>query len=141
MDVKTVYEIDLPSFGDKRGFLTSIEQTKNVPIEIKRIFYMHHITEDRGGHAHIDTDQVIIAISGSFKLKVFDGANEDTYLLKDCTKGIFTPRMTFCELFDFSPDAVCLVLANTYYDIKLSLRNRDEYLGFLNRLKKSNNEN
>jgi dTDP-4-dehydrorhamnose 3,5-epimerase-like enzyme len=136
MTVKTVYEIDLPSFGDKRGFLTSIEQIRNVPIEINRIFYMHHITEDRGGHAHIDTDQIIIAISGSFKLKVFDGANEDIYLLNDCTKGIFTPRMTFCELYDFSPNAVCLVLANTFYDIKKSLRSRCEYLSFLNSFKK-----
>jgi len=132
MNVKTVYEIELPSFGDKRGFLTSIEQLRNVPFEINRIFYMHHITEDRGGHAHIETDQVIIAISGSFSLKVFDGTNEDIYLLTDCKKGIFTPRMTFCELYDFSMDAVCLVLANTYYDITLSLRNRIEFLNFLN---------
>ena len=101
MKIKTVYKIDLPSFGDKRGFLTSIEQFKDVSIEVKRIFFMHHITEDRGGHAHIDTDQIIIPISGSFKLKVFDGENEDTYFLNDCTKGIFTPRLTYCDLFDF----------------------------------------
>ena len=88
--VKSVYTIDLDSFGDDRGILTSIEQNKCIPIEIKRIFYMHHLTENRGGHAHIDTDQVIIAISGSFKLKVFDGVNEDIYLLDDCTKCICT---------------------------------------------------
>jgi dTDP-4-dehydrorhamnose 3,5-epimerase-like enzyme len=131
MKIKTVYKIDLPSFGDKRGFLTSIEQLKDVPIDVKRIFFMHHIIEDRGGHAHIDTDQIIIPISGSFKLKVFDGKNEDTYFLNDCTKGIFTPRLTYCDLFDFSLDAVCLVLANTSYDIKKSLRNKKEYIDFL----------
>lgn len=132
MKVKNVYEIDLPSFGDKRGFLTSIEQVKDIPIEIKRIFYMHHITEDRGGHAHIDTDQIIIAISGEFKLKVFDGINEDIYVLNECTKGIFTPRLTYCDLYDFTPGAVCMVLANTYYDIKMSLRSRKEFSDFLN---------
>ena len=131
MKIKTVYIIDLPSFGDKRGFLTSIEQFKDVPIDVKRIFFMHHITEDRGGHAHIDTDQIIIPISGSFKLKVFDGENEDTYFLNDCTKGIFTPRLTYCDLFDFSIDGVCLVLANTSYDIKKSLRNKEEYIDFI----------
>ena len=131
MKIKTVYKIDLPSFGDKRGFLTSIEQFKDVPIDVKRIFFMHHITEDRGGHAHIDTDQIIIPISGSFKLKVFDGENEDTYFLNDCTKGIFTPRLTYCDLFDFSIDGVCLVLANTSYDIKKSLRNKEEYIDFI----------
>lgn len=136
MNIKTVYEIDLPTFGDNRGFLTSIEQLRNIPLEINRIFYMHHITEDRGGHAHIDTDQIIIAISGSFKLKVYDGKNEDIYMLNDCTKGIFTPRLTFCELYDFSKDAVCLVLANTYYDINLSLRSRNDFLNFLNNNKK-----
>jgi dTDP-4-dehydrorhamnose 3,5-epimerase-like enzyme len=132
MNVKTVYIIDFPSFGDERGVLTSIEQIKNIPIEVKRIFFMHHVTEDRGGHAHIDTDQIIIAISGSLKLKVFNGINEDIYLLNDCTIGIFTPRLTYCDLYDFSPDAVCLVLANTYYDIKMSLRNREDFLKFLN---------
>ncbi len=135
MNIKTVYEINLPSFGDKRGFLTSIEQLKDIPIEIRRIFYMHHLTEDRGGHAHIDTDQVIIAISGSFKLKVFDGTNEDIYVLNDCTKGIFLPKLTFCDLYDFSTNAVCLVLANTNYDIKMSLRSRKDFLDFLNNVK------
>ena len=117
MKVETVYEISFQTNGDSRGYLTAIEQNIDIPFEIKRIFYMHHVTLDRGGHAHIDTDQVIIPIAGSFKVKVFDGVNEDVYILNDCTKGIYTPR-TFCELFDFTEDAVCLVLANTYYDIK-----------------------
>lgn len=135
MRIKTVYKIDLPSFGDHRGFLTSIEEDKNTPFDIKRVFYMHHINEDRGGHAHIDTDQIIIAISGSFKLKVFDGRNEDIYLLNNCTEGIFTPRLTFCDLYDFSAGAVCLVLANTHYDIKMSLRNKQDFIDYLVRTK------
>lgn len=135
MNIRSVYEVHLPSFGDERGFLTSIEQIKDIPFEINRIFYMHHLTEDRGGHAHIDTDQIIIAISGSFKLKVFDGMNEDIYILNDCTIGIFSPKLIFCDLYDFSPNAVCLVLANTYYDIKKSLRNRKDFLDFLNSVK------
>lgn len=135
INVKSVFEINFKSVEDNRGILTSIEQMKSIPIEIKRIFFMHNITEDRGGHAHIDTDQVIIPISGSFKIKVFDGISEDIYILNDCTKGLFTPRLTFCELYDFLPNSVCLVLANTFYDIKMSLRNRKEYIDYLSNYK------
>jgi len=135
MNVETVYEVTFQTNGDQRGYLTSIEQNRNIPFEIKRIFYMHHVTLDRGGHAHIDTDQVIIPIAGSFKVRVFDGNNEDVYLLNDCTKGIYTPRLTFCELFEFTKDAVCLVLANTHYDIKMSLRTLEDYLTYMNKTK------
>lgn len=135
MKVSTVFEINLKSNGDIRGFLTSIESKTDIPFEIKRIFYMHHVTLDRGGHAHIDTDQVIIPISGSFKVKVFDGKAEDIYILNDCTKGIFTPRLIFTDLYDFSPDAVCLVLANTHYDMKMSLRTKEDYINYIENLK------
>jgi len=131
MNIKSVYEINFQNNGDDRGFLTSIEQNSTIPFDIKRIFYMHHITQDRGGHAHIDTDQVIIPISGSFKVKVFDGVNEDVYLLNDCTKGIYTPRLTFCDLYDFSSDGVCLVLANTHYNMNMSLRSKEEFLNYI----------
>jgi len=131
MNVKSVYKVLFQSNGDERGFLTSIEEISNIPIEIKRVFYMHHVTMDRGGHAHIDTDQVIIPISGSFKVKVFDGENEDIYVLDDCSIGIYTPRLTFCELYDFTPDAVCLVLANTHYNMKMPLRNMNDYLTYI----------
>jgi dTDP-4-dehydrorhamnose 3,5-epimerase-like enzyme len=134
MNVNRVYEIRFPTIQDERGFLTTIEGKSNIPIEVKRVFYMHKITKDRGGHAHIDTDQVIIAITGSFKVRVFDGINEEVYILDDCTKGIYTPRLTFCELYDFTPHAVCLVLANTYYDKTNSLRNREDYMKYLGQI-------
>ena len=131
MSLKDIQKIALPSTIDNRGILTSIESGISIPFEIKRIFYMHHITEDRGGHAHIDTDQVIIAISGSMKVKVFDGESEKVYILDDCQEGLYTPRLTYCDLYDFSPDAVCLVLANSHYDMSKSLRNKVDYLQFL----------
>ena len=131
MNVKSVYKISFPSNGDIRGVLTSIEDGISIPFEIKRVFYMHHVTQDRGGHAHMDTDQVIIPISGSLKVKVFDGLNEDVYELENCTEGLFTPRLTFCDLYDFSPDAVCLVLANTHYDMGKSLRNINDFLEYI----------
>ena len=117
---------------DARGALTSIEGEGNdIPIDIKRIFYMHHVVDNRGGHAHIDTDQVLICVFGSFKLKLFDGRNTQEFVMDDCTKGVYIPRLTFTDMYDFSSDAVCLVLANTHYDMGRSLRSMDAYISYL----------
>ena len=123
---------DIHTIDDPRGCLSSIEASVDIPFEIKRIFYMHHVVTDRGGHAHIDTDQVIIAMSGVVMVKLFDGNNAETYRLDNCTKGLYVPRLTFTDLYDFSNGAVCLVLANTHYDMKKSLRNKQDYLTYLN---------
>lgn len=92
---------------------------------------MHHVSEDRGGHAHIDTDQVVIPISGSFKIKIFDGKESKVFEMNDCTRGLYIPRLTFTDLYDFTPEAVCLVLANTHYDMGKSLRSMDAYMSYL----------
>lgn len=125
-------EINFRTNTDYRGVLTSIEgQCLDIPIDIKRIFYMHHVVDDRGGHAHIDTDQVLIGISGSFKLRLFDGKETQEFVMNDCTKGVYIPRLTFTDMYDFTPDAVCLVLANTHYDMGKSLRSMDAYMSYL----------
>lgn len=127
-----VKEIKFKNYPDARGCLTSIEgNEREIPIDIKRIFYMHHVVDNRGGHAHIDTDQVLIGISGSFKLKVFDGKESQEYMMNDCTKGVYVPRLTFTDMYDFTPDAICLVLANTHYDMGKSLRSMDAYICYL----------
>ena len=124
-DVKWV---ELPSKVDERGVLTSIESGSDIDFEIKRVFYMHHITGDRGGHAHVDTDQVVTAVAGSLKMDVSDGAASQSYELNDPKYGVYTPRMVFIRLYDFSPGAVCLVLASTHYDISKSIRSWEEYV-------------
>jgi len=125
------YIFDIKTNKDTRGCLSSLEGTMDIPIDIKRIFYMHHVTSDRGGHAHIDTDQVIIAISGSFKISLFDGKEKKEFLMNDCTKGLYVPRLVFIDLYEFSADAVCLIIANTHYDMGKSLRNMADYLKYL----------
>ena len=125
-------EIIFRTNTDIRGALTSIEGEYNdIPIDIKRIFYMHHVVDDRGGHAHIDTDQVLIGISGSFKLKLFDGKETKEFIMDDCTKGVYIPRLTFTDMYEFTSDAVCLVLANTHYDMSKSLRSMEAYIAYL----------
>lgn len=120
--------IDFQTLTDDRGCLTAIEQNQDIPIEIKRIFYMHGVKEDRGGHAHRDTDQVILAISGSFDVTLKNTRQTLNFSFDDPKKGLYVPRMIFTELYNFSEDAVCLVLANTHYDITQSIRTWDDYL-------------
>jgi len=88
---------------------------------------MHHVLADRGGHAHTETDQVIVAVSGCFKVDVSDGAMSVSFLLDDPTVGLYVPRMLFQSLYQFSADAVCLVLASTHYDMSKSIRSWDAY--------------
>ena len=130
--ISDVKEIQFRNNPDPRGSLTSIEgECQEIPIDIKRIFYMHHVVDDRGGHAHIGTDQVLIPIHGSFMLKLFDGKDTIEFNMNDCTKGVYVPRLTFTDMYDFTPDAVCLVLANTHYDMGQSLRSMDAYMTYL----------
>jgi dTDP-4-dehydrorhamnose 3,5-epimerase-like enzyme len=123
--------ISLPSVVDSRGMLTAIESTRDVPFEIKRIFYMHHIIRDRGGHAHRDTDQVVIAASGSFTVELFDGKDYKLFDLNDPTQGLYIPRMIYITMSNFSSQSVCLVIANSFYDMSRSFRSKDDYLNSL----------
>lgn len=120
--------IDLLSHSDDRGTLTSVESAQDIPFEVKRLFYMHHIVADRGGHSHFETDQVIIAISGNFKVDIHDGVNKQTFVLDDCTKGLYVPRRLFTSLYQFDTTDVCLVLASTHYERNQSQRNWEDFL-------------
>ena len=126
--------INLPSINDERGVLTAVESAQDIPFSIPRLFYMHHGVEDRGGHAHIDTAQIIIPISGSFKVTLFDGKSRQSHRLDSAVRGLYVPRMIFIELSEFLENSVCLVLASDHYDIKRSLRDLDAYTHYLGRL-------
>lgn len=123
--------IDLPAVTDGRGTLTAVEATIDIPFEVRRIFYMHHISADRGGHAHRDTDQVVIGISGRHVVEVKDATRTLRFVLDDPNKGLYLPRMTFTSLLEFSEGAVSLVLASTHYDRSKSIRTFAEYLSLL----------
>ncbi len=123
--------ISLPSVADSRGVLTAIEGARDIPFEIKRVFYMHHIVQDRGGHAHRDTDQVVVAAAGSFSLEVFDGEHTRSFDMNDPTRGLYIPRMIFISMTGFAPGSVCLVIANSYYDMSRSFRSKEAYLRFI----------
>lgn len=114
---------------DPRGTLTAIEDPTHVPFPIRRVFLVHDVdpATPRGGHAHRDTDQVILAAHGALNVRVTDGFEAESFRLDSPTFGLFVPRMLWVDLLDFSSDTVCLVLANTLYDQSRSIRSWDEY--------------
>ena len=123
--------INFKTIGDPRGALTAVEGAQDIPFEIKRIFYMHHVSADRGGHAHIDTDQVLIPIHGSLKVRLFNGKDTEEYVMNDCTKGLYIPRLYFTDMYEFTAETVCLVLSSTHYDMGRSLRSMETFITYL----------
>lgn len=115
--------IELDQYIDDRGVLTVGEFGVNFPFKIMRFFFINDVKKNRGGHAHIDTDQVLIALTGQLTVQTFDGDNTEDFLLDNNKRALFIPRMVFVDLLNFSENCICLCLASTEYDIKRSIRN------------------
>lgn len=121
--------------GDKRGHLVIAEGMKDIPFEIKRIFYIYGSDKDvvRGKHANRESEFVLINVAGTSKVKVMDGkGNEAVYSLNRPHTGIYLPRMVWKEMYDFSSDSVLLCLASTHYDASEYIRDYDDYLKIVN---------
>ena len=109
--------IDLPKIHDPRGNLTFIEGSKHIPFDIKRVYYLYDVPggADRGGHAHKDLHQIIIAIAGSFDVVINDGSDTQRFHLNRSYFGLYVCPMIWRELDNFSSGSVCLVLASDYF--------------------------
>lgn len=130
MDINQVRWVKFHDIIDERGRLTAIESGEHIKFNIARIFYVHQVVTgmERGGHAHRDTDQVLVGIHGSLKVDISDGKEMQTFLLDDPGKGIYVPRMLWIRLYQFRQDGICFVLASTNYDRSKSIRTWEEYL-------------
>lgn len=113
-----------------RGSLTVVQSGQGIPFAIARIFYIYGATRDceRGAHAHYDTQQAFVAIRGHFSLELTDGHSTQTYSLDRPDHVLYVPPMIWARLYDFSDDAVCLVLASSLYDPTDYIREWDDYL-------------
>jgi dTDP-4-dehydrorhamnose 3,5-epimerase-like enzyme len=120
--------IDLPRRADQRGTLTIVGHD-DIPFSIARIFYVHHVPPglERGGHAHRVTEQFLIAVSGAFSLDLTDGKETRSYRLDHPDRGIYIPPMVWDRLYDFTPEAICLVLASTQYAESDYVRKWDDF--------------
>lgn len=109
--------VGLPKILDSRGNLTSIESQRHVDFEIKRIYYLYDVPggAERGGHAHKNLSQLIVAISGSFDIVLDDGKNKKIVQLNRSNIGLTLCPYIWREINNFSTGAVCLVLASDYY--------------------------
>ena len=117
--------------GDDRGHLVVIEGNKDVPFDIKRIFYIYGSDPNviRGQHANRETEFVLVNVAGKSKVKVYDGkGNEAIFILNRPHTGIYLPTMVLKDMYDFSEDSVLLVLASEAYNPNEYIRNYDEFV-------------
>jgi len=121
--------INLPRVSDSRGNLTFIEENRHIPFEIKRVYYLYDIPggESRGGHAHKQLQQFIIAASGSFDVILDDGFERKAFYLNRSYYGLYVPSMIWRELNNFSSGSVCLVLASDFYCESDYIRDYEEF--------------
>lgn len=122
--------VDLPKISDPRGNLTFVEGMQHVPFEIRRVYYLYDVPggSERGGHAHKDLHQFIIAMSGSFDVVLSAGGPRHRFHLNRSYYGVYIPRMIWRELDNFSSGAVCLVLASEHYSEADYYRDEAEYV-------------
>ncbi len=131
------YIIDLPKIVDPRGNLTVAEGVKDVPFEVKRVYWTYDVPsgESRGGHAHRRCEEFIVAVSGSFDVTLDDGRERRTFHLNHPYQGLYVGTGIWRTLDDFSSGAVCLVLASEGFEEEDYIREYDDYTEYLKCLK------
>ena len=129
-NLEQVKLVQLPKISDPRGNLTFIEGNEHIPFDIQRVYYLYDVPggAERGGHAHKELQQLIIAMSGSFDVVLTDGTETQRFHLNRSYEGLLIPTMLWRELDNFSSGAVCMVLASNRYGEDDYYRDYDEYL-------------
>lgn len=125
--------IDLPKIIDSRGNLTVTEGENHIPFAIKRTYWVYDVPagESRGGHAHKECKEFLVAISGSFSVTLDNGKEKKTFLLNHPYQGLFIDVNIWRTLDDFSSGAVCLVLASERFEEEDYIRDYNDYLEYV----------
>jgi len=116
--------------GDERGMLVALEVVRDIPFQIKRVYYMYNTMPEmhRGLHAHKSLQQILICIHGSCKIKLDNGYEREIVPLDTPVEGLYISNDMWREMYDFSEDAVLMVLASEYYDESDYIRDYEEFL-------------
>lgn len=122
--------LEFSAIIDPRGDLTALEYEKDIPFLIKRVYYLYNVPvgAERGGHAHKELRQVLIALSGSFTVKLNDGSGMRSYFLNNPRSGLLLDRLVWREILDFSQGAVCLCLASEQFSPDDYVRDYQEFM-------------
>ncbi len=130
MSISKCKIIQLPKISDPRGNLTFIEGSRHVPFDIRRVYYTYDVPggTDRGGHAHKELHQLIIAMSGSFDVTLDDGHNKKKFHLNRSYEGLIICPMMWRDLDNFSSGSVCMVLASNIYEVSDYYRDYREFV-------------
>lgn len=125
--------INFQKHGDERGMLIALEENKEIPFIIKRVYYMYDTVSGvrRGYHAHKKLKQILICIHGNCKIHLDDGYDTFEVFLDKPFEGLYVTNNMWREMYDFSPDAVLMVLASEYYDESDYIRNYDEFIKYI----------
>jgi len=125
--------IDLPKISDPRGNLSFIEAGKDIPFDIKRVYYLYDVPggSDRGSHAHKKLHQFIVAMSGSFDVLLDDGKEKKRFHLNRSYNGLYVCPMMWRYLDNFSSGAVCMVLASSHYDETDYIRDYSDFISLI----------
>ena len=131
-----IERIRLQKHGDTQGILIALEENRNVPFVIRRVYYIFATQSDvhRGKHAHRHLHQLAVAVRGSVTFLLDDGSGPSEVVLNDPSHGLMLGRMVWRELYDFSEDCVLMVLADQLYDQSDYIT---DYADFLRELKSS----
>lgn len=129
MKGKEPYIIQLSKVHDVRGNLSFIEENGHIPFAIKRSFWIYDVPggEQRGGHAYRETEEFIVALSGSFDVVLDNGVEKKTYHLNRSYYGLYVPKMMWREMNNFSTNSLALVLSSTKYDESDYIRDYDQF--------------
>ena len=127
MEVKTYA---FPPHGDDRGQLVAIEAMKDLPFEIKRVYYIYDTLPGvrRGFHAHLNLQQILLCVNGSCKIHLDDGTDTAEVTLDKPNEGLYIANNMWREMYDFTPGTVLLVLASEYYDEADYIRNYEDFI-------------
>ena len=119
--------------GDDRGQLVALEEFKDIPFHIKRVYYMYSTNKgvERGNHAHKCLQQILICVHGSCKVRLDNGREKKIVPLEKPYEGLYVSSTMWRVMYDFSPDAVLMVLASELYDEDDYIRNYDEFLEYV----------
>ena len=126
--------IDFKPLGDARGSLVALESNKNVPFDIKRVYYIFGTKEgvSRGFHAHRNLKQVVVCVTGSCRFVLDNGKQREEIVIDNSTTGLVIDDLTWREMHDFTPDCVLMVLTDHYYDENDYIRDYQEFLEVVN---------